>query len=747
MSFLYPLLVTVGLPLVVVPLIIHLLNLRRQKPISWAAMMFLRESQRRNRTSIFFRQLLLLLMRMVAIAVLVLMLGGLMLQDSWARFFGSHATHHVVLIDDSFSMSDQAEEQDALESAKQVVRRIFSQASQQAGKQWVTLLTFSEAAGLTAGAEPQLYHQPVGELLQKKIESTLAALAVTQDDMGPAEALRGAARLPQTAGEKTQVLHVVSDLRARHFQPGDELRDLLVDLNELYEHLHLVQCVRRPRPNLAVTSLAAESGLRAAGVESWMVVSVVNYGKQTARDVAVRLVQDGSALPTLILPEIPPGEEVERRFRTQFAGVGTHQLEAALEADAVTVDNQRFFACELRAAVPILIIDGSLDGQDSFYLTKAIAPGGTVQTGWQPRVEPPAFLRDVASLDPFAAICLLDVDRLSPAAEEKIQDYVRAGGGLVIFLGENVDRKYYNQKLYREGNGFFPVPLKLPTQLLDDHTDGLPDVSVADHRLFRALAGERNSFLPLVMINYYYAVTPEWDAQVDPQTTLLAKTREGAPLVVEKRYGNGVVVAYLTKLSPADTALGAWSNWSLNPVFPVLANELMGYLTATKVSEPDCEVGHPIELSVDESRYATTMRFRLPTPPNHGGRPSQEILVEGKVVDEKITARLDDVAVSGLYQVELTSVDGKQEMRSIAVNVPRLEGDLEILDRAEIQRQLAPARFEFHYADQLRVEEHKTAGFAMSSALLAVLIVCLLCEQLLAYLASYHPATTKVRGL
>ena len=73
--------------------------------------------------------------------------------------------------------------------------------------------------------------------------------------------------------------------------------------------------------------------------------------------------------------------------------------------------------------------------------------------------------------------------------------------------------------------------------------------------------------------------------------------------------------------------------------------------------------------------------------------------------------------------------------------------DLEILDRAEIERQLAPARFEFHYADQLRVEEHKTAGFAMSSALLAVLITCLLCEQLLAYLASYHPATTKVRGL
>lgn len=746
MSFLYPLLVSLGLPLVVVPLLIHFLNLRRQKPISWAAMKFLQESQRRNRTSILFRQLLLLLMRMVAIGVLLLMLGGLMLQDSWARFFGSHTTHHVVLVDDSFSMSDQAKEGDALERAKQVARRIFSQASHQPGTQWLTVLTFTEAARLTAGAEPQFYHQPVGDPLQKKMESILAALVVTQGDVGPAEALRGAARLPQTAGKETQILHVVSDLRARHFQPGDELRDLLVDLNDLYEHLHLVQCVRRGRPNLAITSLAAESGLRAAGVESWMVVSVINYGKQTARDVTVRLMQDGSALPTLVVPEILPGEEVQRRFRTRFVGVGAHQIEAALDTDSVILDNQRFFSCQLQAAAPILIVDGSLDGQDAFYFTKAIAPGGAVQTGWQPRVESPSFLRDVASLDPYVAICLLDVDRLSPTAQEKIQDYVEAGGGLAIFLGENVDRKYYNEKLYREGNGVFPVPLKMPTQLLDAQGSSLPDISIKDHRLFRAFTGERNSFLPLVMIDYYYAVAPDWDPRADSETTLLAETRGGAPLVVEKRYGNGVVVAHLTKLSPAETALGAWSNWSLNPVFPVLANELVGYLAAKKVSEPTCEVGNPMELSVDESQYATTMRFRFPASSKHGSRSPQEILVEGKVVDGKVTAQVDDVAVSGFCQVELTSVDGQQDVRSIAVNVPRLEGDLGILDRAEIQRQLAPARFEFHYADQLRVEEHKAAGFSMSSALLVVLIACLLCEQLLAYLASYHPATTKVRG-
>ena len=42
MSFLFPTLLTLGLPLIAVPVIIHLINLRRHRRIRWAAMDFLR---------------------------------------------------------------------------------------------------------------------------------------------------------------------------------------------------------------------------------------------------------------------------------------------------------------------------------------------------------------------------------------------------------------------------------------------------------------------------------------------------------------------------------------------------------------------------------------------------------------------------------------------------------------------------------------------------------------------------------
>src|SRR4051795_13615795 len=148
MSVLYPLILTIGLPLVGVPIMIHLINLRRQQRIKWAAMQFLVESQRRNRRWIFLKQLLLLLARMGVVALLVLMLAHLVLRNEWLSLLGRGTTHHLVLLDDSYSMSDRWGDTNALAEGKRAVGAIVDQAAQQSDTQLVTLLRFSEAASL-----------------------------------------------------------------------------------------------------------------------------------------------------------------------------------------------------------------------------------------------------------------------------------------------------------------------------------------------------------------------------------------------------------------------------------------------------------------------------------------------------------------------------------------------------------------------------------------------------------------------
>src|SRR5690242_6983379 len=95
-----------GLPLVGVPVLIHLINLMRHRRVEWAAMEFLLESQKRHRRSILFKELLLLLLRMLAVAAVVLMLAQPLLRNRIGSLLGGSKTHHVVLVDDSFSMSD-----------------------------------------------------------------------------------------------------------------------------------------------------------------------------------------------------------------------------------------------------------------------------------------------------------------------------------------------------------------------------------------------------------------------------------------------------------------------------------------------------------------------------------------------------------------------------------------------------------------------------------------------------------------
>jgi hypothetical protein len=439
-------------------------------------------------------------------------------------------------------------------------------------------------------------------------------------------------------------------------------------------------------------------------------------------------------LPALVLEDIPPRDELTHKFRVQFAGTGAHWLSASLAADAVAVDNRRFFASQLPAARPVLIIDGSPDGQGARQLSLALDPGGNTRTGWAPHAEPVTFLRDPERLAEQAAICLIDVPRLGDDELANLETYVYEGGGVALFVGADADRAFYNERLYRRGEGLLPVPIKRPTQLLDDLQEAAPDVEVTDHPLFRVLAGRRNSFLPLLLVDYYYAVEDGWTPPDDGSTRVIASLRNRAPLVVEKRFGNGRVMAQLSELSSGNTPLGRWTNWSLNPVFPVLANELVSYLSATRPHDELYAIGQNLTVSVPEAAYEPTFRFLLPTD----GPTKAELPIEATPSDGMLTATLPDVAASGIYELQLQPKEGNPERRAYAFNVPVGEGDLRTVSRSDLTQQLAGIDYQFHDASEMTLDEQHLAGLQMSDALLVTLIVLLLVEQLLAYVFSYH---------
>ena len=77
---------------------------------------------------IMLKQLLLLLLRTVAIAAGRADVAQPVVRSGWAGLFGRGKTHHLVLLDDSFSMSDHWADTSAFDQAKRVVVRVLDQA-------------------------------------------------------------------------------------------------------------------------------------------------------------------------------------------------------------------------------------------------------------------------------------------------------------------------------------------------------------------------------------------------------------------------------------------------------------------------------------------------------------------------------------------------------------------------------------------------------------------------------------------
>lgn len=106
MSFLQPFLLA-ALPLIALPIVIHLINQRRYQTIRWAAMMFLLAANRLSRGYAKLRQWLILAFRTLAIAGLIFAISRPLASGWLGLTAGGRADTTIILLDRSPSMRQQ----------------------------------------------------------------------------------------------------------------------------------------------------------------------------------------------------------------------------------------------------------------------------------------------------------------------------------------------------------------------------------------------------------------------------------------------------------------------------------------------------------------------------------------------------------------------------------------------------------------------------------------------------------------
>ena len=450
--------------------------------------------------------------------------------------------------------------------------------------------------------------------------------------------------------------------------------------------------------------------------------------------------EDGVARPGLRFDPIPAGAAASQRVDVRFPESGEHALEASLGPDRVAADNTRAAVVSVAEAREVLLIDGATvpgeRGGDAFYVASALAPGGGAPTGLSVRIDSQRVLAS-EDLSRFDTVWLLDIASLDTPEIEALEAYARAGGGVGFFVGPRTLIDSTNDRLYRDGEGLFPVPLAGDVDLLPDAAaarggDRVADVVVEDHPTVVVLSGRRNPLVASVRVERVMAVDRSFEPAEGSGLRRLLSLRTGAPLLLEQPFGDGLVAVALTTAAPT------WNNWARgNPSWVVVMLELESSLARGRRSARSSTVGEPIRITLQEGLDEPQVDFVVPPDDSVIHREAQRDAAGGLV------AELTETGVAGLYTSRWRQQDGVEQTRLMAINVDPAEGELETVGRDQLDRLLVGVPFTMERAESLQEDRESLAGTSLATPLLYLLVVLLLLEQLVSYSASYHPVSRK----
>lgn len=753
--------------LISLPLLIHLINLLRHQKVEWAAMEFLLKSHRKNRNWVRLKQLLLLLSRMGALLLALFMLAQVGCnQDRVARLLGGETTHHYVLLDDSFSMSDQGPEGTAFDRARATLSQIAARCKNRHNQKF-TLLRYSKSHTSqssnpgSVNVDADLNGVVVDNLFPQLLEDTKSRLRVSTLAANVVDALAAVRQLIKQRVDENAIVYVISDFRAKDWDNPSEAAAQLAEIRQSGAAIEFINCVKSERSNLAITDIAPVGNVRVAGTPLMMRLTVKNCSDVPAEkvqimvstqtydtngDVKQEVSEIGptvNLLPTVFIENIPPGKSESRDFPVFFNSAGQHAIRASIAKDAIELDNDHWNVTAFGSGARVLIIDNQ-DQENARFLALALNPGG--MTGIVPEIRTKDVLRDASreQLDQFDVIYLLDVDRIDETGVRNLEQFADSGGGIGFFLGSHTNLAFYSSSLYRNGEGLLPMPLEKVTPVLESVEKRTPDVASKVQLIFPP--GLRNALLDLVQIKRIVQPPIEWVSSKPNEVTIAATVRGDPtrPLVVQSRFGKGNVIVFTTTTGPI------WNNWSRNGTFPPIMLLVENLLAAGKYPAESHLVGVPIRIAVPADRYGPELTVVAPSDSRwmdeHVRIPMEfRMSLSPSTDDYQIsigqtdrTPRSSDVDSPGIYDVWLRTADAQLEVWRLALNVDTAESQMKLVNPQSLLTALEQAKPSWVDWDAFNPEPKQQVASSLSKLMLFILLGLLITEQLLAYSASYH---------
>lgn len=518
-----------------VPLWLHLRRRRRQAPVEFPSLRYLKMAAARVKRQARVEDLGLLALRLLLVALLAAAFARPVLRSGGAWLGEGRAVESVVVIDATASMGWRGASGERIEVAKRLAR------------EWISGLDPSDAVALWVLTDSLEKPVPVPMVDRAFLLEQLDAVEASDGSCGLAPVFQAASEWAEARGVGRKEMVVITDnqkaawdwpaegyFRSSWPGRGVNLAVLATDLLKA--------------GNLAVVAVEWDGMAAREGALLTGVAKLANHGDAGASDLVECRIGGQVVLRKPV--EIPAGGTLDLPISVPVPVVDGPVLtgEVALAGDDLACDDRWHFALPVRRATRSLIVDRhagiGVGIGPSFYLTRALAAGGAgkaavIETGaWENQ-----------ETDDIDAVWFTAGAVDGMAAWEKACAFA-AAGGTVLVSGESQPE---------------PMPAGWPVTAGEEIA--LPAGRIATrllaqaHPLFDGVWSEQTPFPPLPQ-RVARSCVPADGARA------LATLAGGYPLIVEARFGKGRVLWLNASVDRT------WGDLPLSPAFVALVQQL-----------------------------------------------------------------------------------------------------------------------------------------------------------------------------
>jgi len=691
-----------------IPIIIHLVHRRKAKPMPFSTLRFLQMVDQRVARRQRLRELLLLALRMLLLAALIGALERPMLHSGGFKGTGLPTTV-AILLDDTASMQAVKQGSSAFARARDGALQVLDGLKNE-DSAVVTLAT-------SAGDPPEPPTTALPELRAK--------LSRMECGYGTAELsapLRRAIASLQLSSNPVKEIYILTDMQKNAWT--EALKDAAAQAPKGVP-VFVVDVGADVSENLAVKDVDFGIKANVVGAPATCWCRVENAGSQRM-ERKVSLFLEGQKIAEQPAA-VNAGGTQTLTFRHVFDRMGDFSGYVEVEPDELPADNRRWFTVQVVEKLPVLVIDGApsviayRDG--AFFLRLALEGSAVAGKKLSPIETRVVSEAEAASqrFEDYRCIILADVPRVEERLADRLKDYVKAGGGLLIFCGEKMDAAAFNVALGTQdlaGAGvLLPAPLG-PVMTASEKEHPFFQIQRTDtsHPIFRDISAETDLGTARVR-SFLSTEVPKGSGAA------VIVEMNGGPLLLERKFGAGAVVLCTSSCTPA------WNNLPLKPYFVPILHQIVYYLSRTGGdAERSTPAGTPYLLKLPNTPAPVTVEFSLPAKDAKEKADSTREVKSAQTAGEN-RAALRDTARPGIYSAEF-NITGAAQRQLFAVNTPSEETELarlplekarDYLDRGNVV--LVPGAEAI--APAVRIERN---GVPLWDYLLLATIVLAVCE-------------------